>query len=234
MAAMFGRQGNGAEKEGRSSLSKGSHSGRELMDPRVLLHILDAVPNLGIAVASPDMGSGRGGNTILYMNQTMKQIVSQMESEKSFGVGASDVMGGSIHRFHKDPDWIRRILEGLSPEEVRKNQVMDIGGLSLLSTTERIADPATGELLGYMTIFRDVTSDKLLSSSVEMQEQASNHLSAAMDRLDSGIREIVTTTGRVSDEAQKTRTEGEAGRPSMTSSPRGGSRERPCGTWSMW
>ena len=105
MAAMFGRQGNGAEKEGRSSLSKGSHSGRELMDPRVLLHILDAVPNLGIAVASPDMGSGRGGNTIFYMNQAMKQIVSQMESEmkKSFGVGASEVMGGSIHRFTRIP-----------------------------------------------------------------------------------------------------------------------------------
>ena len=217
MAAMFGRQGNGAEQEGRISLSKGSHSGRELMDPRVLLHILDAIPTLGIAVASPDMGTGRGGNTILYMNQAMKQIVSQMESEmkKSFGVGASEVMGGSIHRFHKDPDRIRRILEGLSPGEVRKNQVMDIGGLSLLSTTERIADPATGELLGYMTIFRDVTSDKLLASSVDMQEQSSRELSAAMDRLDSGIREIVTTTGRVSEEAQKTRTEGEAGRKTL-------------------
>ena len=67
MAAMFGRQENGAEQEGRISLSKGSHSGRELMDPRVLLHILDAIPTLGIAVASPDMGTGRGGNTILYM-----------------------------------------------------------------------------------------------------------------------------------------------------------------------
>jgi len=187
------------------------------MDPRVLLHILDAIPTLGIAVASPDMGTGRGGNTILYMNQAMKQIVSQMESEmkKSFGVGASEVMGGSIHRFHQDPDRIRKILEKLSPEEVRHNQVMDIGGMSLLSTTERLEDPATGELLGYMTIFRDVTSDKLLSSSVDMQEHASNDLSSAMDRLDSGIREIVTTTGRVSEEAQKTRTEGEAGRKTL-------------------
>ena len=220
MAAMFGRQGNGAGngsgREGSVSAMEGA-SGRGLTDPRVLLHILDAVPNLGIAVASPDMGAGRGGNNILYMNAAMKQIVSQMESEmkKSFGVGASEVMGGSIHRFHKDPDRIRRILEGLSPGEVRKNQVMDIGGISLLSTTERVSDPATGELLGYMTIFRDVTSDKLLSSSVDMQEQSSNELSAAMDRLDSGIREIVTTTGRVSEEAQKTRTEGEAGRKTL-------------------
>ena len=220
MAAMFGRQGNGAGngslREGNVSTMEGA-GGRGLNDPRVLLHILDAVPNLGIAVASPDMGSGRGGNNILYMNQAMKEIVSQMESEmgKSFGVGASEVMGGSIHRFHQDPDRIRRILEGLSPGEVRKNQVMDIGGISLLSTTERIADPSTGELLGFMTIFRDVTSDKLLSSSVNMQEQSSNELSAAMDRLDSGIREIVTTTGRVSDEAQKTRSEGEAGRKTL-------------------
>ena len=221
MAAMFGRQGSGGspggERENRFPSGDGGDRGRGLTDSRVLLRILDAVPNLGIAVASPDMGSGRGGNTILYMNQAMKEIVSQMESEmkKAFGVGASEVMGGSIHRFHQDPDRIRKILEKLSPGEVRKNQVMDIGGISLLSTTERLEDPATGELLGYMTIFRDVTSDKLLSSSVDMQEHASNDLSAAMDRLDSGIREIVTTTGRVSEEAQKTRTEGEAGRKTL-------------------
>ena len=222
MTALFRwkHHGEGVRREehaGEMAGNDGGSSGRGFADPRILLHILDAVPNLGIAVASPDMGSGRGGNTILYMNQAMKEIVSQMESEmkKAFGVGASEVMGGSIHRFHQDPDRIRKILETLSPGEVRKNQVMDIGGISLLSTTERLEDPATGELLGYMTIFRDVTSDKLLSSSVEMQEHASNDLSAAMDRLDSGIREIVTTTGRVSEEAQKTRTEGEAGRKTL-------------------
>ncbi len=221
MAAMFGRQssGGGKDSERESVLSSmgGGNSGRGMTDPQVLLHMLDAVPGLGIAVASPDMGSGRGGNNILYMNQAMKDIVSQMESEmrKSFNVGASEVMGGSIHRFHKDPDRIRRILADLSPGEVRKNHVIEIGGTALLSTTERVADPVTGALLGYMTIFRDVTSDKLLSSSVDMQEQSSNELSAAMDRLDSGIREIVTTTGRVSDEAQKTRSEGEAGRKTL-------------------
>ncbi len=222
MTALFRwkHHGEGVRREehaGEMAGNDGGSSGRGFADPRILLHILDAVPHLGIAVASPDMGAGRGGNAILYMNQAMKEIVSQMEAEmkKSFGVGASEVMGGSIHRFHQDPDRIRKILETLSPGEVRKNQVMDIGGISLLSTTERLEDPATGELLGYMTIFRDVTSDKLLSSSVEMQEHASNDLSAAMDRLDSGIREIVTTTGRVSEEAQKTRTEGEAGRKTL-------------------
>ena len=109
MAAMFGRQGGGAsaggERENRFPSGDGGERGRGLSDSRVLLRILDAVPNLGIAVASPDMGSGRGGNTIFYMNQAMKQIVSQMESEmkKSFGVGASEVMGGSIHRFTRIP-----------------------------------------------------------------------------------------------------------------------------------
>ena len=83
MAAMFGRQsnggGNGSERDGRMAAGDEGTAGRGLKDPRVLLHILDAVPNLGIAVASPDMGSGRGGNNILYMNQAMKDIVSQME-----------------------------------------------------------------------------------------------------------------------------------------------------------
>jgi len=185
-----------------------------LNDSRITRKILDSIPNLGIAIASTEMGSGRSGNRILYMNQAMKDIVSRMESEmkKSFGVSGSEVMGGSIHRFHKDPDRIRKILEGIRPGEVRKNQVMEIGGVSLLSTTEAVLDPASNRTVGFMTIFKDITSELLLEKTVNAQQKSSEALSTAMEELDSGIREIVRTTGKVSDESQKTRSEGEAGR----------------------
>ena len=210
--AWFGRsaQLNGSERH----LSEPKDESDFLNDSRILRKILDSLPDFGIAIASADMGPGKSGNRILYMNQTMKGIVSRMESEmkKSFGVSGSEVMGGSIHRFHKDPDRIKKILEGIHPGEVRKNQVMDIGGISLLSTTEPIVDPSSTRVLGYMTIFKDITSDILLEKSVDSQQKSSETLSKAMEDLNSGIREIVKTTGNASDEAQKTRLEGEAGR----------------------
>jgi methyl-accepting chemotaxis protein len=185
-----------------------------LEDSRVLRKMLDSIPGLGIAVASPETGSQKSGNRILYMNAAMKEIISRMETEmrKSFGVSSSEVLGGSIHRFHKDPDRIRKILEGIRPGEVRKNQVMEIGGISLLSTTEALHDPSTNRIVGYMTLFKDITSDIFLEKSVHSQEKTSGNLSQSMEGLDAGIREIVSTTGKVSDEAQKTRSEGEAGR----------------------
>ncbi len=183
-------------------------------DSRIFFQILDAVPNLGIAIASTDMGIGQSGNEILYMNRAMKEIVRRMEGEmiREFGVPAEAVEGGSIHRFHKDPDRIRKILAGIRPGEVRKNQVMEIGGITLLSTTEALTDPSSKAIVGYMTLFRDVTTDLLLEKSVAAQEAASVTLSTAMEGLDSGIRKIVDVTGKVSAEARKTRSEGEDGR----------------------
>ena len=185
-----------------------------LNDSRVIKKILDAVPNLGIAIASTEEGPQRSGHKIIYMNRAMKEIIGRMEGEMkaSFGVSSKDVMGGSIHRFHKNPDRIKKILGDLRPGEVRKNQVMDIGGISLLSTTEALTDPASNRTVGFMTIFKDITSDILLESSINSQQKSSETLSKSMVDLDAGIREIVQATGKVSDESRKTRSEGEEGR----------------------
>ena len=126
------------------------------------------------------------------MNQVMERIVSA-----------------------KEPDRIRKIIEGLRPGGVPKNQVMEIGGMSLLSTTEPVVDPATNRILGYMILFRDVTGDRLIEQSAESQSRSSELLSSSMGEVDAGIREILATTGKVASESQKTRTEGEAGRKTL-------------------
>ena len=186
-----------------------------MKDPLIAWEILDSLESLGIAISSSDMGSGISGNRIVYMNRSMKEIVRRMEPDllKRFGISPSQVMGGSIHRFHKDPDLIRERLEKIRPGEIRRNAVIEIGEVSLLSTIQLISDPSSKRIVGYMTIFRDITSDRLHErTSVEAQEKSSVRLAQSMGALDSGIREIVETTGKVSDEAQKTRLEGEAGR----------------------
>lgn len=105
------------------------------------------------------MGAGESGNEIFYPNETMKKLIASMEKDlvKDYGVSAKEVLGGSIHRFNKDPERIRGILAGLHEGEVRHNQVMDIAGSNLLSTSQVLVDPVSSETLGFMTIFIDVT-----------------------------------------------------------------------------
>src|SRR5262245_33720525 len=50
--------------------------------------------------------------TIIFANDRALQTLRGMEEEirKAFGVAVDDIVGGSIHRFHKDPQAVERIL----------------------------------------------------------------------------------------------------------------------------
>jgi len=188
---LFSRTVHREERGEEGSSGKGGELAF-LEDARILRNLLDSLPDLGIAIASPEVGEGRSGNRILYMNQAMERIVSSRE-----------------------PDRIRKIIEGLPPGGGNKDQVIEIGGKSLLSTTEPLVDPETNRILGYLTLFRDVTSDRIFEQSVQSQGRSSESLLSSMGEVDAGIREILATTGKVASESQKTRTEGEAGRKTL-------------------
>ena len=129
------------------------------MAPGVIGPLLDAIQSDGIAIASPDLGQGKEGNKIIYMNRKMHEIVEKMENElrAGFGLAPREVMGGSIHRFHKDPDKIRKVLTSIKPGETHFNQIIPIGRLRISSVTEVMTDGA-GRTIGYLTIFTDVTA----------------------------------------------------------------------------
>src|SRR5215471_1816585 len=50
--------------------------------------------------------------TIIYANERALDTLRRIEDEirKSFGVAVDDIVGGSIHRFHKDKRSVERIL----------------------------------------------------------------------------------------------------------------------------
>ncbi len=127
--------------------------------PEAIATILNATQTDGIAIATPDMGSGKDGNRIIYMNQRMKELVEAMRGDlqSHFGVSPAEVMGGSIHRFHKDPDRIREILSRIKPGETHFNQVIPVGNIRIASVSEVLTDQA-GQIIGYATIFTDVSA----------------------------------------------------------------------------
>ncbi|MGC8529505.1 MAG: methyl-accepting chemotaxis protein [Leptospirillia bacterium] len=178
--------------------------------PGVIGPLLDAIQSDGIAIASPDMGQGKQGNRILYMNRKMQEIVEKMGDElrTNYGVSPQEVMGGSIHRFHKDPDKIRQALLALKPGETRFNQIIPVGRLRISSVTESMTD-SSGRTIGYLTIFTDVTAhthldevSKNAASIARMVEEISVSMKDLVSRADeSRERMVKMSTGVTENEA---------------------------------
>ncbi len=177
------------------------------MAPGVIAPILDAVQSDGIAIASPDMGQGKDGNRIIYMNRKMHEIVEKMESElrAGFGIAPREVFGGSIHRFHKDPDKIRKVLMEIKPGETRFNQIIPIGRKRISSVTGVLAD-GSGRTIGYLTIFTDVTAhshlDEVSNKSAgiaKMVEEISLSMKDLVSRAEESGERMVTLSKGVED-----------------------------------
>jgi len=196
-----------------SPLSENQTTKNIFMYPEVVKSILDSIPKVGIAIARKEMGSGKSGNEIFYLNETMKSLIASMEKGmiKDYGVSAKEVIGGSIHRFHKDPDRIRGILSGLREGEIRKNQIMDVGGSKLLSTSQVLVDPVSREILGFMTIFIDITEGEALEHSISAQRENALSVLRSVGDLDNATKEISRTTSGIADASKQTQKEAEDG-----------------------
>ena len=159
------------------------------MAPGVIGPLLDAIQSDGIAIASPDLGQGKEGNKIIYMNRKMHEIVEKMENElrAGFGLSPREVMGGSIHRFHKDPDKIRKVLTSIKPGETHFNQIIPIGRLRISSVTEVMTD-GEGRRIGYLTIFTDVTAHTHLD---EVSEKAAG-ISRMVEEISLSMKGLVS------------------------------------------
>jgi len=68
------------------------------------------------------------------------------------------VVGGSIHRYHRDPEAIKRILAGLRPGEVRKGEITP--GPFIFEHETRVLTNAQGERVGYVVQWVDVTEQR--------------------------------------------------------------------------
>ena len=110
--------------------------------------MLDAV-GANVFVADPSL-------TLVYMNakaaETMRGIGGEVE--QAFRVQLADVLGGSIHRFHKDPARIERILH--SPSFRPHRAEFTFGNVTLEAEINRVTT-ADGTLLGYVVAWQDVS-----------------------------------------------------------------------------
>jgi len=138
-----------------------------LEDLNALTSILEYAP-INIMMADAE-------HNIVFVNKKARDVLSSIESELATylpGFRVSDVLHGSIHRYHKDPSAIRHLLAGLGPNDVRRGEITP--GPFIFEHETRPLYGRSGNLLGYVVQWNDVTQQRAAA-------EQSNRLQKAVD-----------------------------------------------------
>ncbi len=155
---------------------------------------------------------------LIYGNRCAMRTASLIERDlqDNFRVSVSDLLFGSIHRFHKDPGRIERILQSLS---TNPHEAMFRFGEITLSTHIAAITDSERNVLGYCVAWDDVSAQRVVeerardvadtlaqasgqllelgvslgTQSVSASEQAAS-AAASAEQMTASIREISAST----------------------------------------
>lgn len=98
---------------------------------------------------------------LVYMNQIARNTLKTIESElqKVFGLGVDDLLGGSIHRFHKEPQKVEAVLR--DPSSLPHQAELVFGSVILRTHINAIYDEQ-GQSIGYVVNWEEVGELKKL------------------------------------------------------------------------
>jgi methyl-accepting chemotaxis protein len=102
---------------------------------------------------------------IVFVNDRSVATLKGIESEiqKVFGVQIADILGGSIHRFHRDPGRIEAILR--NPASLPHEAEFAFGTVTLKTSINALTGKA-GKVLGYVVNWDDVSERKRLDAEM--------------------------------------------------------------------
>ncbi|MGC8466052.1 MAG: methyl-accepting chemotaxis protein [Acidimicrobiales bacterium] len=145
-------------------------------------------------------------NTIFYMNEAAKSTLQRYRSDLAAALGGTDVtnaLGGSIHRFHRNPDRVRAILRDMQGGVEREHTAdIPLGAIAFRTKTYPIWD-SHGTLQCYMACWSDVTAEKHLE---QVQRQAElDRQSFVTDKVSSIAAAIEEMSASIAEVAQSTR-----------------------------
>jgi methyl-accepting chemotaxis protein len=141
--------------KGRSGAARTTSANRHLDSHDFVRASLDSVQT-NIFIADSQF-------TILFANARALQTLRGIEAEirKAFGVAVADIVGGSIHRFHKDKQSVERILR--NPAALPHNADFTFGSVTLQTRINAIFGSGQ-ELLGYIVNWEDVTERRRMEA----------------------------------------------------------------------
>jgi methyl-accepting chemotaxis protein len=139
---------------------------------------LDAVQT-NLFIADPQF-------TIIFANERALATLRGMEHEiqKAFKVNVADIVGGSIHRFHRDPQGVERILH--NPRALPHAAKFTFGPITLQTRINAILDPGQ-KVLGYIVNWEDVSemlrAERTIKEGVERERQQAEDLRVKVESI---------------------------------------------------
>jgi methyl-accepting chemotaxis protein len=143
----------------------------------VLKDILEHAP-INIMMADAD-------ENVIFVNRRAREILTEVESELAKylpGFKVSEVMGGSIHRYHKDPSAIKRILQNLRPGDAREGEIL--AGPFIFEHETRVLVDKSGNRVGYVVQWHDVTEKRQKEEQASRLQRAVDGAQTAMMMID--------------------------------------------------
>jgi methyl-accepting chemotaxis protein len=152
--------GNGSDyAESNSFFNKLFHSNKNGngKNPLEKLNTLKAcLDNLqmNVFVADKDLN-------LIYMNEIARKTIASIEPElrREFGMGVDELLGGSIHRFHKDPGHVEKILK--NPMLLPHTAELAFGNVILKTSIHGVQDE-NGDIQGYIASWEEIAERKNL------------------------------------------------------------------------
>ncbi len=155
---------------------------------------LDAVSSC-ILIADDDL-------TLRWINRAAEVVLRRIEPELEavFGVSFDEMIGGSIHRFHRDPERVERVLAQRDGFELPNSAQFTFGQVTLTTTAQRLV---SGDVpVGYIVTFEDVSALRAEERrSDELRNQLAN-AGAAIEQLHLSITEISINASQAAELAE--------------------------------
>ncbi|WP_432838754.1 methyl-accepting chemotaxis protein [Dactylosporangium sp. CA-092794] len=166
-------------------------AGVVLGDLRLAQAVLDAL-QANVFVADPQLN-------LVYMNpkasQTMRMLTPEVQ--RVFNIGFTQVLGGSIHRFHKDPRRVEQILR--DPAALPHDAAFTFGTVTLDTHINRIVG-ADGQTAGYVVAWEDISEKKASDERARALSGRLNEIqevSAALQAVASATEQMAASSNEI-------------------------------------
>jgi len=150
----------------------------------IMKNILEEAP-YNIMIADAD-------ENIVFVNRKARETLVAVEDELTEylpGFSTETVVGGSIHRYHKDPQAIKNILHSLGKDDKRVGFITP--GRFYFAHETRVLYDRDGNRSGYVVQWNDVTEQRARDNDVARLEGAVQSAMTAMMMID---RDLIITS----------------------------------------
>ena len=129
--------------------------------------------------------------TLRWANSAASEVLRRIEPEvnAAFGLRYDQMIGGSIHRFHRDPERVERILDEQDGFDLPHNAEFCFGTVTLRTHIASLPGP-DHDRVGYIVTFSDISEVIVERERNQELKRQLTSAASAVEELNASVREI--------------------------------------------